>query len=73
MEPSLLDFTGNRNAEAMQNHGRGAVAGECSSQRDPETASELDEGVTRGSLQALRHVAGDELSDDGDGPAWRGS
>jgi hypothetical protein len=26
-----------------------------------------------GSLQALRDVAGDELSDDGDGPAWRGT
>ena len=73
MEPSLLDFVGNRNAEAMQNHGREAVAGERSSQRDPKTASELDEGVTRGSLQALRDVAGDELSDDGDGPAWRGT
>jgi hypothetical protein len=73
MKPSLLDFMGNRNAEAMQNHGREAVAGERPSQRDPRTASELDEGVTRRSLQPLRDVTGDELSDDGDGTAWRGS
>jgi hypothetical protein len=57
----------------MQNHGREAVADEHSSQRDPKTAGELDEGVTRGSLEAFRHVAGDRLSDGGDGPAWRGS
>jgi hypothetical protein len=50
-----------------------AVADERSGHRDPKTAGELDEGVTRGSLQALRDVAGDELSDDGDGPAWRGT
>jgi len=50
----LLDFIGNRNAEAMQNHGQEAVAGERSSQRDPITASELDEGVTRRSLQPFQ-------------------
>jgi hypothetical protein len=50
MERSSLGFIGNRNAEAMQNHGREAVAGERASQRDPKTAGELDEGLTRGSL-----------------------
>jgi hypothetical protein len=51
MEPSSLDFMGNRTAEAVQNHGRETVAGERSSQRDPKTAGELDEeGVTRRSL-----------------------
>ena len=65
MDPSLLDFIGNRTAEAMQNHGLEAVAGERASQRDPKTASELGEGVTRGSLEALRHVTEDDLSDGG--------
>jgi len=68
MKPSSLDFMGHRNAEALQNRGQEAAAGEQSSQCDPKTAGELGEGVTRGSLQALRHIAGDELSDDRNGP-----